>query len=946
MITLSNDFLEVKVHEQSGTVTELIDKLTGVNHLLSRLPELELLKPGMGILEAEPRRLPYRAAEVNPSGVVLTSIDGSVVKRITLKGPWITIDVKASGAARIRELLHLSCGHGGYWGEALGAMYNCRYFVKFGFEEGPESFSSVGLKPPVSGFAFSKHTYQDRYFPELSWASFIDSSRRVGIAVVCLGDCYGVVEDQFFNVELNLVSKSGQLSFMLAPFNGLARVDYVDEDLAIGIEAPDVVVPGSPIEGKVAIYPFRDLGSVALAGLVRLSKNMPILGRRGYDVDRVRPEERLIGLGLESNSVYLKAYKPASISFRTDRLDWDMDFTLYALPIIELNVGGRLVRRVFSINPDYGMAIEFLKRKIPKISLESGWNPHIESFYDDKQASLELYELASEDFEEAVRIVKASSLNDLALNILKGYVEGGVKVYPAIFLDFKSIMKEGYLTSAASDLAVKGALAYRFLKADPGNIIGLLSRIADAYVKGDLIHWFNGLHGGAGSAGLFNLILAYDLLEDVLPEELKLRLMLMFRWAQGELIKITNAWAGNWELTEALALLAISTKFRFKNSKLGLVKAEAVFRNALNYFLDDGAWVELSAGYHNAVLNLIVMASELLRLNGVDIYGEAKGSRPILRSAVYWLWQVMDPNYRMPALEDSGDSLPNPDPFLILGVRYNDPGLVKVGLRLIELGSRPTLPITPIVVNELADAKAIGGVGEPARGRVTILDASGRFVVRGANGLYLILDYGPHGGWHGHPDKLSFELHYGGVPIVVDAGVGGYYNPIHWTWHRRSIAHNTVTLGTEDQAEARGKLISVEEAGDLIKAVFEAETYNGIKHRRTIIDVADLAIAVVDNIEGRGRFRWNIHCMGDVEYVDKVGVHMKVGGIEYTVAVPKIPEVSIGWRMDKEAKYIYYEDDLSGAGIMWGVVSFTDFDITGSVLRVKGPGKTIEVKLY
>ncbi len=947
VISLENDSIRLVIHEPSGTIVELLDKRTNTQHLLARRPELELMEPGMGILEVEPLiKASRRIISVSGSSVVLgvESGDITLVKEVALNGPRVTIRVKANGVNRIRELIHTACGEGGYWGEALGAMYNCRYFVKFGFPEPPNSFSAVGLRPPVSGFRFSKHTYSDRYFPELGWVAFVNEGRKVGLLVRCLTGCYGVVEDQFFNVELNLVANGSgavELGYELIPFNGLGRVDYADDELIIGIESPSIIKPGDSINGALAIYPVSRVGEVKVEGHVRLVKSMPVLGRRGYDVDRVRIGESKLNLTMEMNTINVKPGQALAVGFKTEALGWSMEDTLYSVPYLEFSINGKLASRAFSINPDYAAAVEALGRVNPSlVSRLDTWVDEVEGFYDDKSASMGVYELAAEDFSSRIRLVKRRQLPEEAIKVLKEYLAGGVKVYPAIFLNLSEFTRGGYVTTALADLILKLAISHVYLGSPIGDALKGLEAIASAFERGELIHWFNGIHGGAGSGGMLQLTLAYDLLEDELPSDLKLRLMLMFRWAQGELIKLTNAWAGNWELTEALALLAISSKFNFRNSKLGLIKAEAVFRNALGYFLNDGGWLEESAGYHNAVLNLVTWGAELLRLNGVDIYSVARGGEPVIKRAVYWLWNLLDPRYRMPALEDSGDDLPNPDPFIISGVRYGDPVLVKVGLKLLELGARPTSPLSTIA---LADGlNILGNPIEPRHSEVTVLDDSGRFIVRSGDSpkaTYFILDYGPHGAWHGHPDKLSFELHSNGEPLIVDAGSGGYYSELHWTWHRRSIAHNTVTLRDEDQVETRGRLIRYWVEGGNVYASFEADTYPGVRHRRGVAGLGKFIYVILDEVNGVGRFRWNIHCMGNVVSMGRNHAVLSTSSTEYTVVFPRTPEVTYGWRGHHiKTTYMYYEEDSNGVLRMWGVVApfRADVKVSGDIVNITG----------
>ncbi len=61
---------------------------------------------------------------------------------------------------------------------------------------------------------------------------------------------------------------------------------------------------------------------------------------------------------------------------------------------------------------------------------------------------------------------------------------------------------------------------------------------------------------------------------------------------------------------------------------------------------------------------------------------------------------------------------------------------------------------------------------------------SGFSVLRSGNKT-VVLKYGPHGGGHGHPDKLSISIHDGDKEIVSDIGTTAYGVPAYTRWYRR-----------------------------------------------------------------------------------------------------------------------------------------------------------------
>ena len=73
----------------------------------------------------------------------------------------------------------------------------------------------------------------------------------------------------------------------------------------------------------------------------------------------------------------------------------------------------------------------------------------------------------------------------------------------------------------------------------------------------------------------------------------------------------------------------------------------------------------------------------------------------------------------------------------------------------------------------------------------------------------LIVDCGPVGPdyqpGHAHCDTLSYELHVGGVPIVVDSGTFDYEPGQFRHYLRSTAAHNTVRIDGQEQSEIWGQ---------------------------------------------------------------------------------------------------------------------------------------------
>ena len=113
-----------------------------------------------------------------------------------------------------------------------------------------------------------------------------------------------------------------------------------------------------------------------------------------------------------------------------------------------------------------------------------------------------------------------------------------------------------------------------------------------------------------------------------------------------------------------------------------------------------------------------------------------------------------------------------------------------------------------------ADISESGGLARPRSG---LLPYSGFAVLRSEDPLdrqsMVLLKYGPHGGSHGHPDKLAISLYARGEPAATDLGSQGYGIRLHRQWYRQTVSHNTVVVSGRPQPPATGGLLHFGAAG-------------------------------------------------------------------------------------------------------------------------------------
>jgi hypothetical protein len=128
-----------------------------------------------------------------------------------------------------------------------------------------------------------------------------------------------------------------------------------------------------------------------------------------------------------------------------------------------------------------------------------------------------------------------------------------------------------------------------------------------------------------------------------------------------------------------------------------------------------------------------------------------------------------------------------------------------------------------------------------------LLEGQGIAVFRRDAGQgYIALDYGHHGGGHGHPDRLNLLLAQGARRILDDLGTGSYVDPsLHW--YRSTLAHNAPLVNGRSQPRTSGTLLAWDERGD-VGWVCAAATISDTPHVRAERSVTVLAHVVVDEL--------------------------------------------------------------------------------------------------
>lgn len=269
----------------------------------------------------------------------------------------------------------------------------------------------------------------------------------------------------------------------------------------------------------------------------------------------------------------------------------------------------------------------------------------------------------------------------------------------------------------------------------------------------------------------------------------------------------------------------------------------------------DGFWYEGAWGYHFYALDPLLRLAEMGAKNGYDLYA----AEPLKRMFDAPLRMLL-PSGNLPAFNDSKEvNLYGYDAlYEFAWAHYADPAYAAV------LGTRTRGLNALLFGSEDVPKAALEGLKSAA------FPDSGYAVLRAPQGDYTVaMKFGPHGGGHGHYDKLNFVSYANGATQALDPGTQSYAAPTHNTWDKVTIAHNTVTVDETTQNEAAGHLEWADLEGETYRAVraMGGAAYSSATLARTMLVTAEYALDVFEAAGTDGQehtFDWAYHSDGVV----------------------------------------------------------------------------------
>lgn len=279
---------------------------------------------------------------------------------------------------------------------------------------------------------------------------------------------------------------------------------------------------------------------------------------------------------------------------------------------------------------------------------------------------------------------------------------------------------------------------------------------------------------------------------------------------------------GNWQVWNNSGLAALGVALNDREIvKTAIDDKKVGYRHMMQTHVNkDGWWNEGSPNYHFYPLRAMQLTADAVRCMGydlIDIQLEKMFTAPV--KGVY-------NDLSFPSHNDGwyGVSLPTQiNLYEVAYARFKNPILLNTLQACYNVEDRlsPDALLTNTTINHdkrlrESESHLFGHTG------YGVLRSGERTVV---------LKYGPSGGGHGHPDKLSISIHNGKNEILPDLGTSAYGIPSYLKWYKTTLAHNTVTVDFKDQKPATGQLVYFEPTS---MEAFTDKAYPGVDMTRRL----------------------------------------------------------------------------------------------------------------
>ncbi len=273
----------------------------------------------------------------------------------------------------------------------------------------------------------------------------------------------------------------------------------------------------------------------------------------------------------------------------------------------------------------------------------------------------------------------------------------------------------------------------------------------------------------------------------------------------------------------------------------------------------EGFWFEGSTGYHFYTLSALEELVTAAERNGIGLVARAPKLKGMFDAPI----ALADPQLVIHATNDGGATrlTSQAGHYEYAAAWYPQERVYREVLALAYGKERATLTALLYGIEELP----AGVPGIRAAG--CLLPATGFGILRGdlaGRPAFVLMDFGPHGGGHGHPDKLNVIVSGLGRTLGPDLGTSGYGIPLNGSWYRQSLSHNVVVVDGKGQTPSAGACVSFSGEGAIKWVAARADTaYAGVAWTRTVA-LLGCGILLVDRLASaeEHRYEWVYHNHG------------------------------------------------------------------------------------
>ncbi|SDD63504.1 Heparinase II/III-like protein [Sanguibacter gelidistatuariae] len=261
----------------------------------------------------------------------------------------------------------------------------------------------------------------------------------------------------------------------------------------------------------------------------------------------------------------------------------------------------------------------------------------------------------------------------------------------------------------------------------------------------------------------------------------------------------------------------------------------------------DGWEWEGSTYYHLFVLRAYLLTHRGIRPDTIEA-----GTLDRLASMVRALAEIAAPDGSLPALHDGPYDRREVHLEVLEICMLARQMWATTGLGTVEAHARAQLATSAGGYDGLEDLLDGWFDGPPLMAITTsrasrTFDQVGYAVLRDCDDTWqAVLDAGPHGGSHGHLDKLGLYLYGAAAPWQPAPGVPPYASRLRHGYYARTVAHPTVRVDDADQTESTGALTTWDTDGTTTRVMARADSsYPGVRLSREVVMTADYLLDVV-----------------------------------------------------------------------------------------------------